>query len=75
MNPFVKFMATTNGRILRIVVGIALIIVGFLVNPNWVGYILIVIGLIPLVAGILDLCFLAPLFGAPIQGAKIRAGK
>jgi hypothetical protein len=76
MNPFVKFMASRNGRITRIVAGAVLIILGFFVVDNEIlGAILIVVGLVPLLAGIFDYCVLAPLFGAPISGAKIRAGK
>ncbi len=76
MNPFVKFMASRNGRITRIVLGIVLILLGFfVVNNITVGVILMVVGLVPLLAGIFDYCVLAPLFGAPMSGAKIRAGK
>jgi uncharacterized membrane protein HdeD (DUF308 family) len=76
MNPFVKFMASRNGRITRIVAGAVLIILGFfVVDSITLGVILIVVGLVPLLAGIFDYCVLAPLFGAPISGVKIRAGK
>jgi hypothetical protein len=76
MNPFVKFMASPAGRITRIVAGIILIALGFFaVNNTVVGVILIVVGLVPLVAGIFDFCVFAPLFGAPMSGPKIRAGK
>lgn len=75
MNPFVKFMASRNGRILRIVLGIILILVGFfVVDNNTTGIILMIVGLIPLLAGLFDLCLVAALFGAPISGTKIRAG-
>ena len=75
MNPFVKFMASTNGRIIRIVVGAILVLVGFFVVADLTtGIILMVIGLVPLAAGLFDFCVLAPLFGAPISGKKIRAG-
>jgi hypothetical protein len=76
MNPFVKFMASPAGRITRIVAGIVLIVLGlFVVNNMVVGAILIIVGLVPLVAGIFDFCVFAPLFGAPMSGPKIRAGK
>jgi uncharacterized membrane protein HdeD (DUF308 family) len=76
MNPFVKFMASRNGRITRIVVGAVLILLGFfVVENNTTGVILMVVGLIPLLAGIFDFCLLAPLFGAPMSGPKIRAEK
>jgi hypothetical protein len=75
MNPFVKFMASPAGRIIRIIAGIALIAWGFFGNLNTVvGIILIVVGLVPLVAGLFDFCVFAPLFGAPMNGKKIRAG-
>jgi hypothetical protein len=76
MNPFVKFMASRNGRITRIIAGAVLIILGFFVVDNiTLGVILIVVGLVPLLAGLFDFCLLAPLFGAPMSGAKIRAEK
>jgi hypothetical protein len=76
MNPFISFMASTAGRITRIVAGLVLVALGlFVVNNTVVGIILIVIGLVPLLAGIFDFCVFAPLFGNPFSGKKIRAGK
>jgi hypothetical protein len=75
MNPFVKFMASPAGRIVRIVAGIALIVWGLLGIHGVGGVIVAVVGLLPLVAGLFDFCVFAPLFGAPLSGPKIRAGK
>jgi hypothetical protein len=76
MNPFVKFMASPAGRITRVVAGIALVALGFFGNlSTWLGVVLIVVGLVPLVAGLFDFCVFAPLFGAPMSGPKMRAGK
>jgi hypothetical protein len=75
MNPFVKFMASTTGRIVRIIAGIALIAWGVLGLGGTVGIIVAVIGAVPLLAGLFDFCVFAPLFGAPLSGPKIRAGK
>jgi len=75
MNPFVKFMASTTGRLVRIVAGIVLIVLGLAVIHGAGGYAVAVIGLVPLVAGLFDFCVFAPLFGAPLSGPKIRAGK
>ena len=75
MNPFIRFMASTTGRIVRIVAGIVLIIVGLLVIGGTAGIIVAVVGLLPLLAGLFDFCVFAPLFGAPLSGSKIRAGK
>jgi len=75
MNPFVKFMASTSGRIVRIIAGIVLILLGLLVIHGVGGIVVAVVGLVPFVAGIFDFCVFAPLFGAPLSGPKIRAGK
>ena len=75
MNPFVSFMASSSGRILRIVAGIALIALGLLVVQDTAGIIVAIVGVLPLAAGIFDFCVFAPLFGNPLSGAKIRAGK
>lgn len=75
MNPFCTFMASTAGRIIRIVVGVALIAWGLLLQGGTAGIIVAVVGAVPLLAGVLDFCVFAPLFGCPVGGAKIRAGK
>ena len=75
MNPFVSFMASPAGRITRIVAGIILIVWGLMGLTGVTGIIVAVIGALPLVAGIFDFCVFAPLFGAPLSGPKIRAGK
>lgn len=74
---FTSFMSSAAGRILRIVVGLGLIGWGvFLIataSNLTVGIILVVVGVVPLVAGLADVCIFAPLFGAPLSGAKVRA--
>ena len=74
MNPFCTFMASTNGRILRIVAGIALIAWAFLGLAGTTAIIVGVVGALPLLAGLFDFCVFAPLFGCPLSGPKIRAG-
>jgi hypothetical protein len=75
MNPFVKFMASTAGRIARILAGIALIAVGLLVMHGVAGIIVAIVGALPLVAGLFDFCVFAVLFGAPLSGLAIRSAK
>ena len=75
MNPFVTFMASTTGRLVRIVAGIALIAWGLLGLGDAPGIIVAVVGALPLLAGLFDFCIFAPLFGNPLSGPKIRAGK
>lgn len=71
MKSFVKFMVGGRGRALRIIAGLLLIGIGAFLLPeeNWV---LIVIGIIPLVAGLFDFCLLAPLMGYYLSGKKTR---
>ncbi len=75
MNPFIKFMASTSGRIVRVVAGIALVAWGILGLGGTVGIIVAVVGAVPLLAGLFDFCVFAPLFSCPLSGPKIRAGE
>jgi len=75
MNPFVTFMASKTGRIVRVVAGIALVVWGWFGLSGTTGIIVAVVGLVPLLAGLFDFCVFAPLFGAPLSGPRIRAGK
>ncbi|MBN1963527.1 MAG: DUF2892 domain-containing protein [Anaerolineae bacterium] len=68
-----QFMASMTGRIIRIVAGIVLIVLGLAVVGGTGGIVLAVVGLVPLGAGLLDVCLIAPLFGSKsIQGKVIR---
>ena len=68
---FARFMSSTAGRLIRIVAGAALIIVGLFVMGNVLGIILAVVGLVPLVAGLGNFCVFAPLFGGPFQAKNL----
>jgi hypothetical protein len=68
----IKFLASPAGRVVRIVAGLVLIGLGLLVLQDLLGVILAVIGLVPLLAGIFDVCVFAPLFGQPFSGKAIR---
>jgi hypothetical protein len=70
---FAQFMSSGLGRGLRIVAGIILIAVGLAVVGGTGGIMLAVVGLVPLLAGVFDVCLFAPLFGAPLKGADVRA--
>lgn len=69
---FSQFMASTTGRLLRIIAGVGLIVGGLMLQST-TGYILVVVGLVPLAAGVFDFCVLAPLFGMPFGGKAIRS--
>ena len=75
MNPLIAFLASNAGRLTRIVAGIALIAWGLLGLAGTAGLVVAVIGAVPLLAGLFDFCVFAPLFGLPLSGPKLRAGK
>lgn len=70
---FVDFMASSAGRIARIVAGIVLIVVGLFVIGGTGGIVVAVIGAVPMLAGLFDVCLFAPLFSAPLSGKSIRS--
>jgi len=70
MGSIVSFMQSLSGRLLRIVVGIALIAIGLLVINNVWGIVIAVIGAVPLIAGLVGICLFAPLFGYTLSGQR-----
>ena len=74
MNPFSKFMASVTGRVIRVVVGLVLIVWGLWGIGGVGGVIVAIVGAVPFLAGVFDVCVFAPLFGDPFQGRDIRAG-
>ena len=72
----INFLASNPvGRGVRIVAGIILVVIGLFVLGGTAGIIVAVIGLVPLLAGIFDVCVFAPLFGASFYGKNIRGEK
>jgi hypothetical protein len=67
---FARFMAQPLGRGIRVLAGIALIAVG-IAQQSPVGYVIAAIGVLPLLAGALNLCVLAPLLRAPFNGRRL----
>ncbi len=65
-----RFLGSQPGRIVRIVAGLALIATGVLAGGAWL--VLAVVGLLPLAAGVFDLCVLGPLFHLPFIGPRFR---
>jgi len=69
---FARFVNSPAGRIARVIVGIALVGWGYTLRGSCSGMALMVVGLIPLAAGILDWCLISALLGGPISGARVR---
>jgi len=72
MNAFFGFIASPAGRLARIIAGLALILIGLLALGGIWGWILAIVGLVPLLAGLFDRCVFAPLFGLPFVGHSLR---
>ena len=66
-----KFMASMAGRALRVIAGIALIVVGALLGGGW--WALAVAGLVPLATGVFDVCLVNALLGQPLSSRVARA--
>jgi hypothetical protein len=71
---FAQFMSSPAGRVLRAVAGAGMIAGGLAADSDG-GKIVAAVGVVPLVAGTFDVCFLSPLFGGPFTGKAIRAAK
>jgi hypothetical protein len=72
MHALFAFLGGTNGRVVRALAGLALILIGLLLVQGAGGWILAIIGLAPLAAGVFDFCIFAPLFGLPFLGPSLR---
>jgi len=69
-NVFTRFMASGYGRLARVSFGIALVAVGLVVLPRPVGLIAAAFGVVPIAAGVFNLCPVAPLWGGHFFGAR-----
>lgn len=65
-------LATPAGRILRIVFGAVLILIGIFILPKPGGYVIEAVGLIPIITGVMNISLIAPLLGAPLKGSELR---
>jgi hypothetical protein len=69
---FSKFLNNKAGRIFRVVAGIGFIMVGYIFRDHVLGIVSIVWGVLPLTAGVFDICYVSLVLGGPISGKKIR---
>ncbi len=67
---FARFMASPLGRGVRIVAGLAMMVVGFGLIGGTGGLVLGIAGLLPLAAGAMNFCTISALIGAPLSGRK-----
>jgi hypothetical protein len=62
-----KFFASPVGRWLRILLGVALGVIGLIHVPLW----LVAVGAVLVIVGAVNVCLLAVLFGGPFNGRKV----
>ena len=67
MKNLTVWMSTSVGRTARVVAGLALIVVGLVAGGGWIA--LSIVGAVPAVAGLANVCLFAPLAGQPFKGA------
>jgi len=65
---FAKFMAKPLGRGIRIVAGLVLIALGLAVIGGTGGLVLAAVGVLPVLAGLFNICAIAPILGVPFSG-------
>ena len=70
---FSKFLNSLAGRILRLVIGIGFLVVGYMYRDHVLGVISMVWGVLPLSAGAFDICYVSAALGGPLSGKKIRS--
>jgi hypothetical protein len=69
---FAVFMASPTGRSIRVIAGLALMAWGWSMHERTTGIILMVVGLVPLLAGVFNVCLIAPIIGVPFAGKDAR---
>ncbi|MHB1163153.1 MAG: YgaP-like transmembrane domain [Minisyncoccota bacterium] len=67
---FARFMASFWGRAIRVLAGLGIIWWG-MGTGSVMGIVVPIIGGLLVLSGILNVCALAPLFGAPFRGKDI----
>lgn len=72
MRAFFRFMASPAGRVTRAVAGVALMLIGLFLVEGPVTWVLEMVGLAVLLAGLFDFCIFAPLFRLPFMGPRLR---
>jgi hypothetical protein len=68
---FARFMASPLGRGGRILLGVGLVAVGVGIVDGVLGWIIAIVGLLPLTLGVINGCILAPLLKVPFKGSDL----
>jgi hypothetical protein len=68
---FARLMASPLGRGGRIVLGLALVVLGIGIVGGVPGWVIAIAGLLPLTLGIINGCILAPFLKVPFKGSDL----
>ena len=69
---FSHFINSRPGRVFRVVAGAAFLIVGFVFRHHVLGVLSMLWSVLPLTAGLFDVCYISAALGGPFSGAIIR---
>lgn len=69
---FSRFLNSPAGRIFRLVAGAGFLVVGYVYRGQTLGVLSMAWGVLAMIAGAFDICFMSALLGGPLSGAKIR---
>ena len=72
---FSRFINSSSGRLFRLLVGAAFLVAGYLFRHHTLGVASMVWSVLPLSAGLFDLCYMSAVLGGPLRGATIRAAQ
>jgi len=67
---FARFINSRTGRVVRLIGGIALMSLGYLLDST-TGIVLMVAGLVPLAAGAFNWCVISALLGGPLRAERM----
>ncbi len=70
MNVLIPFLLSPSGRMLRVMLGLGVIGVGVLLLQGTAGFLVAVIGLIPICTALSGVCVIGPLFGYTFEGYR-----
>jgi hypothetical protein len=67
---FAKFMAGPIGRGVRVLAGALLVALGLFGMEQPVGILVAAVGVVFILVGVLNICLIAPIIGAPFRGKE-----
>ena len=66
-----QFISSPTGRAFRIIVGLTIALLGYIQPNQTTAIALMLIGAIPFVAGVFNICLVSGLLGGPVSGERI----